>query len=205
MGAHAGAFFFDRRPTADACDAVIAGLEPIAPDGVSVDTEDGLVMAHGALHVWAGESHWPQPHRSAAGFIATWDGRLDNRDDLLLRLGQPLNDDTSDIGIALQVFERWGIEGLRFLIGDWSIAIWDGRQRTLHLARDYMGVRPLYYCATDQSVMWSSSLGELAQRAGRVDALSEEFVARFVTVRFSTDVMPYEGVRAVPTGRADGS
>ena len=48
MGAHAGSFFFDRRPIAEACDAVIAGLEPIAPDGVSVDTEDGLVMAHGA-------------------------------------------------------------------------------------------------------------------------------------------------------------
>ena len=81
------------------------------------------------------------------------------------------------MSIALSVFERWGLDGLRFLIGDWSIAIWDGAKRTLHLARDYMGVRPLYYCATDRSVMWSSSLGELAQRTGRVDALSEEFVA----------------------------
>ncbi len=177
---------------------MIAGLEPIAPDGVSVDAEDGLVMAHGANHVWVGESRWTQPQRSASGCVATWDGRLDNRDDLLLRLGQRLDDDVSDIGIALAVFERWGIDGLRFLIGDWSIAIWDGQRRMLYLARDYMGVRPLYYCATDRSVMWSSSLGELAQRTGRVDALSDQFVAGFMTRRLPADVTPYEGIRAVP-------
>jgi asparagine synthase (glutamine-hydrolysing) len=198
MGAHAGVFFFDGRPAAHVCDVLRLGLQPFAPDGVSVHAEHGIAMAHGALHVWAGESHWPQPQRSAAGFVATWDGRLDNRDDLLLRLGQPLGADLSDVGLALTVFERWGIEGLQFLIGDWSLAIWDRDHRTLHLARDYMGVRPLYYCASDREMMWSSSLGELAQRAHRVDALSEEFVAGFMTLRFQADVTPYEGVRAVP-------
>jgi asparagine synthase (glutamine-hydrolysing) len=197
MGAHAGTFFFDGRPARCACRALRSGLEPIAPDGVSVHAEDGVAMAHGAFHVWAGESHWPQPHQSSSGLVATWDGRLDHRDDLLLRLGQPLGDDVSDVGLALTVFERWGIEGLRFLIGDWSLAIWDPHRRTLHLARDYMGVRPLYYYATDQYAMWSSSLAELAQRTGRVDALSEEFVAGFMTQQFSSGVTPYVNVRAV--------
>src|SRR6185437_5225251 len=144
VGAHAGAVLLDRRPVAEACDAVVAGLEPIALDGVSVATDEDFVMAHGAVHLWAGASEWDNPHRSSSGMVAAWDGRLDNRDDLLLRLGQPLGGSASDVGIALAVFERWGVEGLRFLIGDWSIAIWDRPLRTLHLARDYMGVRPLY-------------------------------------------------------------
>ncbi|HWF86818.1 MAG TPA: asparagine synthase-related protein [Vicinamibacterales bacterium] len=199
MGAHAGTFFFDGRPGRGACCALRSGLEPIAPDGVSVHAEDGVAMAHGAFHVWTGDRSCEQPWQSPAGFVATWDGRLDNRDDLLLRLGQPLGDDVSDVGLALAAFERWGIEGLRFLIGDWSLAIWDRDHRMLHLARDYMGIRPLYYCATDTSVMWSSSLGELAERAHRTDAISEEFVARFVALRFSSDVTPYQGIRAVPT------
>src|SRR6185437_10139340 len=198
MGAHAGTFYFDGRPARAACCALRSGLEPIAPDGVSVHAEDGVAMAHGACHVWAGESRWAQPQRSPAGFMGTWDGRLDNRDDLLLRLGRRLDDETSDLDVALAVFERWGIDGLRLLIGDWSLAIWDAPRRTLHLARDYMGVRPLYYCTTERWVMWSSSLGELAQRTGRVDALSEEFVARFMTLQLSTNVTPYAGVFAVP-------
>ncbi len=199
MGAHAGIFFFDGRPGRGACCALRSGLEPIAPDGVSVHAEDGVAMAYGAFHVWAGEESSARPHQSSTGFVATFDGRLDNRDDLLLRLGRRLDDDASDLTIALCVFERWGVEGLRSLIGDWSIVIWDRDHRMLYLARDYMGIRPLYYCATDTSVMWSSSLGELAQRAHRTDAISEEFVARFVALRFSTEATPYVGIRAVPT------
>jgi asparagine synthase (glutamine-hydrolysing) len=199
MGAHAGVFFFDGRPGAAACEALRSELEPIAPDGVSVHAEDGIALAYGAFHVWAGEDHCEQPLRSASGLVLVWDGRLDNRDDLLLQLGDRLTREASDAAIALSVIEQKGADGWRSLIGEWAAALWDSRRRTLHLARDYMGIRPLYYVASDQAVLWSSSLAGLARRANRVDAISDEFVARFVAVRVSTDVTPYEGVRAVPT------
>lgn len=190
--------FFDKRPTDEPCRALIAGLEPVAPDGVLAIAEPGIAMAFGACHVWTGERSCRQPYRSAA-HVVTWDGRLDNRDDLLMRLDGRLAKDTSDVAIATSVFERWGIDGLRSLVGDWSVAIWDSRARVLHLARDYMGVRPLYYHVGDDAVMWSTSLGELATRAGRADDLNEAFVARFMTLQFSTDVTPYKGIHAVPT------
>jgi asparagine synthase (glutamine-hydrolysing) len=200
MGAQAGAVFFDQRPTREAGLALVAGLEPIAPDGVSIFAHAGAVLAYGACHVWAGERTSRQPRQSPSGLVMTWDGRLDNRDDLCLALGQTLSRDTSDPAIALATFERWGVEGLGRLIGDWSLVIWDGRQRTLYFARDYMGVRPLYYHACPgQSVAWSSSLGELASRVGCVDAVDERFVAQFMALRHSTDVTPYESIRAVPT------
>ncbi|MPZ17585.1 MAG: hypothetical protein GEV06_06710 [Luteitalea sp.] len=199
MAALAGSLFFDRRPTENECSSLVAALQPMTPDGVSVHAEPGLVMVHGAFDVWAGERSAQQPARSSSGLVMTWDGRLDNRDDLLLRLSGRLGNDASDDAIALSTFERWGVEGLRLLIGDWSLVIWDSRQRTLHLARDYMGVRPLYYLADSQAIMWSSSLGELAIRADRADALDEAFVARFMALQFSTDVTPYQGIRGVPT------
>ncbi len=198
MGAQAGVFSFDGLSPAGARSALRAALQPIAPDGVSMFEEGGIAMAHGAWHVWADECRGEQPQRSPAGLALTWDGRLDNRADLLLQLGRDATADASDAAIALLLFERDGVDGLRSLIGEWSAVIWDGGRRTLHLARDYMGVRPLYYCATDRWVMWSSSLGEIAQRAGRVDALSEAFVAGFMTLRLCTDVTPYEGIRGVP-------
>src|SRR5205823_15034517 len=139
-----------------------ARLQPLAPDGVSVHDEPGVAMAHGALHVWTGEPPSYQPRRSPTGTVVTWDGRLDNRDDLLLRLGDILRADAPDVDIVLAAFERWGVEAFSSLVGEWSAAIWDGRARTLHLARDYMGVRPLYYCTSGRSVLWSTSLGELA-------------------------------------------
>src|SRR5262245_46122070 len=57
--------------------------------------------------------------------VLHWDGRLDNRDDLLLQLRDSLRGDTSNQGIARAVYERWGSEGLVHLIGDWSLVIRD--------------------------------------------------------------------------------
>ena len=200
MASHAGAFFFDGRPSVDARGALAAGLHPLSPDGVSAVVTGGLAMAYGALHTWTGDREARQPVRSPGGLLVTFDGRIDNRRDLLLRLGPPLRSSTDDASLAAAVFERWGVDGLRFIVGEWSLAVWDPAARTLHLARDVMGIRPLYYVHDGESALWSSSLGELALRSGRVDALDEAFVAGFVTLRFSSDTTPYHGIRRVPAG-----
>jgi asparagine synthetase B (glutamine-hydrolysing) len=77
--------------------------------------------------------------------VLHWDGRLDNRNDLIPLLADSLRDDTSNSAIALAVYERWGINGFVHLIGDWSIVIQDDMNRETILASDFAGVRPLYY------------------------------------------------------------
>lgn len=197
MSAHAGMFFFDGRPAEAERDALDVSLRAIAPGGLLTHAGPGVALAQSRRTPWTGERQPEGLHRSRAGLAVAWDGRLDNRDDLRLRLGGGLPDDTSDSEIARSVFERWGVEGLRSLIGDWSLAIWDARRRRLHLARDYMGARPLYYCATAAGVAWSSNLGELVQRTGEEDALSAPFVAAFMTLGLAPDLTPYDAIRAV--------
>lgn len=199
MASHAGVFYFDGREASGDIPGLVAGLRPMAPDGVTSYSANGIAMAHGAMHVWSRDASARQPLRSARGLVMTWDGRLDNRDDLMLRLGGRLQGDASDAAIALAAFERWDNDGLRSLVGEWSLAVWDPANRTVHLARDYMGIRPLYYCIGAHALMWSSSLGELALRSGRADDFDEVFVARFMALRFSTEVTPYRGIRGVPT------
>lgn len=198
MGMLAGVLSLTGQPVEREYRALRASLEATTPDGVSGCTEGALALVCGASHIWGDESSSPQPHRSPAGSIVSWDGRLDNRDDLLQCLGSAAQK-TSDAAIALATFERWGSDGLARLIGDWSLVIWDPIRQTLHLARDYMGVRPLYLHAGPAAVRWSSSLGELARRTNRVDALSDRFAARFLALELSTGVTPYEGIREVPT------
>lgn len=199
MGAHAGVFFFEGRAVPDSTETMAAGLRPFAPDGASVRGGAGVAMVVGACGIWINGTTpgMPESHHPLA---IAWDGRLDNRDDLLLRLGEPPNARLSDAAIVRATLEREGISALRSLVGEWSVAIWDERRRTLHLARDYMGIRPLYYCASNTAVCWSSSLAELVVRTGRAAALSDRFAASFVALRLSCDVTPYDDVRAVPTG-----
>src|SRR5262249_3930231 len=95
--------------------------------------------------------------------VLHWDGRLDNRDDLLPRLKDSLRSDTSNQAIAAAVYERWGTNGLVQLIGDWSLVLRDRVNHTTVLASDFAGVRPLYYCVQAGRVLWSSRLESLVE------------------------------------------
>lgn len=134
---------------------------------------------------------------SPSGSVLTWDGRLDNRGELPCRDGAGL---TADARVALDVFERQGIQGLRSLVGDWSLALWDRPRQTLHLARDYMGTRPLYFSHDDRGISWSSDLAELVERCGRRDALRDVFAAHFMSQRPLPAITPYDGIHPVPAG-----
>src|SRR5262245_52169606 len=111
--------------------------------------------------------------------VLHWDGRLDNRDDLRLRLKDSLRSETSDAAIARAAYERWGTSGLVHLIGDWSMVIRDHVNRTTILASDFAGVRPLYYHVQTKGVQWSSRLLSLVDATGISD-LDEQYVAGFL-------------------------
>ena len=133
--------------------------------------------------------------------ILHWDGRLDNRDDLRLRLKDSLRGDTSNPSLALATYERWGTDGLVHLIGDWSVVIGDRVNRSTILASDYAGVRPLYYHVQRGQVLWSSRLQTLVQETG-ISELDEHYVRGFLTVGGCPNHTPYKGIYSVPPGHA---
>ena len=167
-----------------------------------IATFDGRdpLLTQGIDGVWTAERRAAGLSRMPSGLAATFDGRIDNTGDLLRRLGVAPGCSLDAGRIALALFERWGTEGLRAIVGEWSLAIWDAAARTIHLARDYMGTRPLYYCVDSRCVVWSSDLAEIVIRTGRADALSDRFAARFMTMRMAPETTPYENVFAVPPG-----
>ena len=168
--------------------------------GVFTFDEARATLTQGADGVWLGETRHPVPSRLPSGLAGTFDGRIDNSDELLRRLGSPSSDGADDAHLALAIFERWGVDGLRRILGDWGLAVWDPAERTIHLARDYMGARSLYYCLDSRYAAWSSDLAGLITRTGRTAALSDRFAAGFMSLHLSPDSTPYEEVRAVPPG-----
>lgn len=130
-----------------------------------------------------------------------WDGRLDNRDDLLLRLRDSLGSDTGNAAIVRAAYERWGISGLVHLIGDWSAVIRDHVNRTTVLASDFAGVRPLYYHVQSGGVLWSNRLQSLVEATGTPE-LDEQYVAGFLMFGGCPNRTPYKGIYSVPPGHA---
>lgn len=75
------------------------------------------------------------------------DVRLDNRDELATRLGisGPSLRSMPDSAVLMRALEAWGEDAVGRLVGDFAFALWDSRKRSLLLARDYVGQRPLHY------------------------------------------------------------
>jgi len=150
-------------------------LTPYAPDGVECHSHESIAFLFCPLHGALESSREQRSIVSHAGIVLTWDGRLDNRTDLLLLLADSLRDDTSNAAIALAAYERWGSNGFVHLLGDWSIVIQDQANGATVLASDFAGVRPLYYSVQRGHVFWSSRLQSVVDATG-ISELDEQYI-----------------------------
>jgi len=169
---------------------------------VSIYRAPGLLMVHGGAAFDKISAKERQPHISRSGNAIAWDGRLDNTDALLGRVGPRLEGDPTDAAIALLMYEAGREDALGELVGDWSAAIWEATSRRLLLASDYAGVRPLYYCRRSSHLLaWSSSQRHLVEWSGD-DRLDDQYVAEQLTRGASGCRTPYSNIRAVEPAHA---
>jgi len=198
MSKLAGIYYFDLRPTgASDEERISASLESTGRFKPLLYRRPGLIMGCGTSE--------PESSAGSACFTSpddlhcTWDGRLDNA--AVLRRQYEAEAGSSDSCLALETYRRDGAAGLLDIIGDWSLALWDPRLRSVLLASDYAGIRPLYYHHAPDRLLWSSSLSDLVRWTG-INEIDEEFVALFLTQGYAAGHTPYRGIYPVPPGHA---
>lgn len=136
---------------------------------------------------------------SLEGHRLDWDGRLDNRADLRTGLENQSSVDMSDGELVLQLCRQDGVSRtLPRLIGDWALAFCGAHSKRLVLARDFAGVRPLYYHLTSNECRWSANLKELLSVINGPLSLDRRYLAGLFFLGPDPAGTPYEGVAAVP-------
>src|SRR5205823_6028709 len=80
--------------------------------------------------------------------------------------GRRFKTDHSDTEVILRGYEEWGEEVLPRLRGMFAFAIWDQRKKKLWLARDRMGVKPLYYTFVSGAFLFASEIKALLAHPG---------------------------------------
>jgi len=125
-----------------------AAMAHWGPDRVQV-WHDGFVglgqcLLHDTPEAQYEQLPWLAPDHS---LCVTAEARLDNRDELCDRLDIPLPERrrVADGTIVRLAYEKWGHRCPERMLGDWSFAAWDRRERRLFLARDHFGQTALYY------------------------------------------------------------
>lgn len=127
-----------------------------------VDAEGGLAFAHRRLSIIDLSAGGRQPMLSKSGrYVLSYNGEIYNFRDLRTQLEATGSVFTSqsDTEVLLEGLCQWGIEKtLTRVVGMFALALWDRKERTLALARDRLGIKPLYWGRQGNHIFFGSEL-----------------------------------------------
>src|SRR3954471_6059334 len=136
--------------------AALSRLALRGPDDRGVWSEAGAMLAHCRLSILDLSNAGHQPMASADGrYVLIYNGEIYNFREVRALLPGPWRSD-SDSEVILAAYARWGNEFLQRLRGMFALGIWDRQEKKLLLARDRLGVKPLYYAQRDGVVLFAS-------------------------------------------------
>lgn len=165
-------------------ETMLAAAPWLAPDGAGTwsDGQAGLAHTRFATTPEARADRQPLVDEGA-GLALVFDGRLDNRPDLLRDLpGMPV--DAADSRLALAAWHRWGPDCPNRFVGDYAFALWDTRRRRLFCARSPMGFRPFQWWQDGRRFAFATEPSQIAALPGVTRRLNEGALAEVLALRF---------------------
>jgi asparagine synthase (glutamine-hydrolysing) len=177
------------------------------PDGAGawIDDERRIGLAFRRLAIIDLSETAMQPMPNEDGLVrVVFNGEIYNHRELrreLQALGHTFRTDHSDTEVIVHGFEEWGIDVLQRLRGMFAIGIWDARERALWLARDRIGIKPLYWTLHHGRLSFASEIKALLEDPQQERAIDEESLYHYLS--FLTTPAPntlFRGIRKLPGG-----
>lgn len=183
--------------------AMIGCLRHRGPDGIGFFTRGRIGFAHSRLSIidLAGGD---QPiHNEDMSVWVTFNGEIFNYVELRAELEQRGHRfyTHSDTEVIVHLYEEHGDDFVTHLNGQFAIALWDTRRERLVLARDRVGIRPLFYAQHDERLVFASEVKALFALPGmprRIDPLALAEIFTFWAPIGSRSV--FAGVQSLPPG-----
>ena len=166
------------------------------PDSDGFFTDNELAFGHRRLSILDLSDAANQPFTDPSGrYVMVYNGEIYNYLDVKPKLPEYDFKTTGDTELVLAAYIKWGSAFLDYLRGMYTIAIWDREQRALFVARDRLGVKPLYYFYDEEKFVFASELrGVMA--SGLMDRkLDEEAISEYF--RYQSIGFPYSGIRGI--------
>jgi asparagine synthase (glutamine-hydrolysing) len=185
MSAIAGSLRFDGAPVPRrALERAANALAQYGPDRAGVFAGEGIGLAHVLMRMTPEDRFDRQPERGPSGALIAADLRLDNRDDLLARIGVAPHaaESWSDARVLLAAWEKLGDDVWPLVRGPFAAAIWDPRARALTLARDPLGLNVVMWHRSERAFAFATMPNGLFAFPEVPRALSEEKLADFLVL-----------------------
>jgi asparagine synthase (glutamine-hydrolysing) len=200
----AGIFDFAGRPVATSdLQAMNDSIRHRGPDDEGIFVEHGIGLANRRLAIidLSPAGHQPMANEDGS-LLIVHNGEVYNFLELVPELesrGHQFHSRT-DTEAVLHAYEEWGPRALERLNGMFCFATWDRKKRQLFIARDRMGIKPLYYAVHDGRLLFASEIKALLAaglpRRVSLEALNEYFTFQNIL----SDLTLFDGVRLLPPG-----
>jgi asparagine synthase (glutamine-hydrolysing) len=190
----AGFLELQRRPGTQELEAIAgamaATLSHRGPDasGVFVDADAGLGFGHTRLSIVDLSPAGAQPMISASGrYVITYNGEIYSAAEIrpeLEALGHRFKGH-SDTEVIVEAVDEWGVPAtINRLIGMFALAIWDRKDRRLILARDRLGIKPLYFGRHNGRIVFASELKAFEALPGWKGELNEDALVSYLRLSY---------------------
>lgn len=205
MSGVAGIYYLDGKPAdAAAVERMTESLSHRGRDGAGTWCSGPVGLGHRAHRTTPEAIHADSPMRAGGDrLVVTADLRIDNREELVTELSladRPLHT-ISDEELLLEAYQKWGESCPEKLLGDFSFALWDDGGKKLFCARDHLGVKPLYYHASETVFLFASEIKALFCHPGMPRKLNETRVADYLAMNFEDKAGTfYQGINRLPPG-----
>jgi len=182
------------------CDA----LTHRGPDDAGTWFGDTVGLGHRRLSIVdLGNGHQPMSNEDGTTWI-TFNGEIYNHRELrpLLDARGHVYRSESDTETIIHAYEEWGVDSVSKLRGMFAYAIWDSVQRKLVLARDRLGIKPLYYAAKEDGTLYfASEIKALIASRAVAPELNYDALADYAANRCTSgeDTL-FRGVKRLPPG-----
>lgn len=171
--------------------------------GVWLSPQVPLVFGHRRLSIVELSAAGHQPMLSQdQRYVLTFNGEIYNYRELrkeLEALGSSFRG-SSDTEVMLAAFQQWGIlEAVKRFVGMFAFGLWDQQERVLHLGRDRMGEKPLYYGWHSDGFYFGSELKALRATPSFGAAINKEGLSSLVRLGYvAAPLSIYDGIYKLP-------
>jgi len=174
------------------------------PDGEGLFVDGCVGLGHRRLAIIDLTTAGHQPMQSADGrFVLSYNGEVYNYQELraeLEGLGFQFRSWT-DSEVVLYAWGAWGAKALHRFNGMFAFALWDRKKKTLTLARDRYGIKPLYYAEVSGYVLFGSEIKAILAHPALSAQMDLEALMEYMTFQnFFTDRTLFSNVKLLPAG-----
>ena len=166
---------------------MLGALANRGPDDIGVVRAGPATLGHRRLAILDTSAAGHQPMAGPGGeLLLSYNGEIFNFRDVAAELG--LDESTlksrSDTEVLLHAWRRWGPGALERLVGQWAFALYDARSRRLCLVRDRFGEKPLFWHASDERLVFGSSIASICRAPEVPRELDPRAIVEFLTLRY---------------------